>query len=428
MKIKFKILDVLFICIILNLIPTAMLGLFKISSSFYTMLYVVIYIIQTLLLFFALHNKLSKVPKYLVFLFVLSIINFSISFVLNIIKFGNFNNNDAIFIISSIINFYFLIVAIYKANITPVDLNSFLKKIIFIGIISAIINFILNYKGILNISSITNSYNANFSSFFPNRNQYGLFMLMVTISLSLLFINEKITRKYIFVYVILIINLILSMSRNSMLGLFVFAFVFICYKYVRERAKITKRKIFTLAIVLLVFIPFLPTVISNVKISNTISTLFIRGNTLESGSGRFDVWKNGIYITMHNNPIFGVGRYKALELNKILFNNDLSHFHSMYVEKFVSSGFLGLIILILLLRFVWKTVDKMNSDNVAYKNVLKAALVTFWIISIFETTTRFSIGYADFMFLVFFFTLPILISNMKGNTDTSIIAIKNDKK
>ena len=35
MKIKFKILDILFICIIINLFPVALLGLFNIPENIY---------------------------------------------------------------------------------------------------------------------------------------------------------------------------------------------------------------------------------------------------------------------------------------------------------------------------------------------------------------------------------------------------------
>ena len=45
---KKSILDKLFLCIILNLIPSAMLGVFHISNKIYTILYGIVYIIQTI--------------------------------------------------------------------------------------------------------------------------------------------------------------------------------------------------------------------------------------------------------------------------------------------------------------------------------------------------------------------------------------------
>lgn len=411
MKIKFKILNIIYICIVLNLIPMALLGLLDISYSLYTILYAVVYIIQSGLLFLSLCVNLKIISKRHILLFLLSLINSSIALLFDIVRFGNLDYNEILFIISSSINILFLIIGTDKKEITLNELYDFLKKLCFIGIISVIVNFILNYKSIFKLSAITNSYNANFSSFFPNRNQFGLFMLLMIISLSLL-MNIKFKKKHILYFILFSINLVLSMSRNSILGFGVFCLMFFYYKYIKEKRKITKSKFLLYLLGMFLILIFIYICINISELYKIINTLFLRTDTIESGSGRFDVWKNGMYIALHNNPLFGVGRYKGLELNKLLFNSNLEYFHSMYVEKFVTHGVIGIFILMLLLKFVWNKVNNIL-DYGMFKIILKSSLVSFWVISIFETTTRFSIGYADFMFLVFFFTIPILISNVK---------------
>lgn len=70
-----------------------------------------------------------------------------------------------------------------------------------LGIIASLINILFNYKIIMKLSTLTNSYNANLSSFFPNRNQFGTFMLMMIISISLLLhFKEKGNIIYIALY------------------------------------------------------------------------------------------------------------------------------------------------------------------------------------------------------------------------------------
>ena len=168
--------------------------------------------------------------------------------------------------------------------------------------------------------------------------------------------------------------------------------------------------LFSLTFIFALFVIY--KLLGNEKAFNMINTLFIRMDTLENGSGRFSVWQNGLRIGSEFDFLFGVGRYKALELNKTLFNNSLEYFHSMYIEKFASNGIVGLRLLIYLLKFVWNKVSV--CINMGYKIILKSALVSFYVFSIFETTTRFSIGYADTTFLIFFFTIPILISSIKN--------------
>ena len=72
---KNSILDKLFLCIILNLIPSAMLGVFHIQNKIYTILYGIVYIIQTILLFLETKNAYSKAPKKIVILLVTMILN-----------------------------------------------------------------------------------------------------------------------------------------------------------------------------------------------------------------------------------------------------------------------------------------------------------------------------------------------------------------
>lgn len=410
---KNNILGKIFICIILNLIPIALLGLFQISNRIYTILYAIIYIIQSILLFSSLNRNICKISKNFLLLILIVFFNCCMTIFYDVLKFGTIDNNEFLFIISLVFNILIFIVGVNNQEITKEEICKFLKKMCILGIISVIINVMLNYKSMLNILIITNSYNANFSSFFPNRNQFGLFMLIMIISLSLL-INMKYEKKYILYFIIFILNLILSMSRNSILGLVVFFIMFFYYKYIKERKKITANKLFLyylgiIVIIILIFIFF-----NNTKVYKIINNLFIRADSLENGSGRFDVWKNGILIFLQYNPLFGVGRYKALELNKILYGSNLEYFHSLYIEKIAEHGIVGFISLIYLLRFTWKKVTSSNI-NENLKIVLKSAIVSFCFFSIFETTTRFSIGYADTMYLIFFFTIPILISNLKSD-------------
>lgn len=406
-----NILDKVFICIILNLIPIALLGMFKISDAVYTILYAVVYVIQSFLLFICLMDKLCYISKKFVILLLVIILNCSMTILYDVMVFNSFDYNELLFSISFLFNIVIFIIGMSKQETTREDAKTFFEKMCKLGLISAVINLILNYKKMLSLSTIVNSYDANFSSFFPNRNQFGLFMLIMVISISLL-MRIKYKKRYVVYLIVFIVNLILSMSRNSIIGLVVFFAACFYYKYVKVEKKITINKLTLyffglIAIGIMVFI-----FINNDKVNAMINNLFIRVGSLESGSGRFAVWKNGISIFSKYNPIFGVGRYKAIELNQTLYGSKLEYFHSIYVEKLACHGIVGLLTLIYLLRFTWKKIMDSKID-VNVRSLLKSSLISFFVFSIFETTTRFSIGYADSIYLIYFFTIPILISNIK---------------
>lgn len=52
--------------------------------------------------------------------------------------------------------------------------------------------------------------------------------------------------------------------------------------------------------------------------------------------------------------------------------------------------------------------------NIKYRNSAIITVIAFLVISLFETTTRFSIGYADTISMIFFISVPLLYaSNQK---------------
>ena len=396
---KKSILDKLFLCIILNLIPSAMLGVFHISNKIYTILYGIVYIIQTILLFLATKNAYSRAPKKIVILLVTMILNCGFAITYTGLKFGNIDYNEIIFSFSFILNILIMIIGVYKEEIKKVELIRFLENMSKLGIIASLINILLNYKIIMKLSTLTNSYNAKLSSFFPNRNQFGTFMLMMIISISLLLYFKR-ERKYYIYCIIFIINLVLSMSRNAILSLVIYGIILIYFKYIKGNIKFSKSKIVVFYAILIVLILLSILILKNQQFMKIIETLFIRAD--------------GFFIFTQFNPFFGVGRFKAIQINKELLGSDLDYFHSIYVEKLACHGIIGILTLYLLFKIVWKKIAYSNIDK-NVKDILKAAFICFLIISMFETTTRFSIGYADTMSLIFFFTFPILVSNLKND-------------
>ncbi len=429
MKKPRSVLNIVFFCFVLNLLPIASMGLFRISSGIYTLMYAGVYILQTLSMFWVCRGKIKKITKKEALIIVICIFNAILAILFSFFKYQAIDNNEYLFCMSLISNVALFVILAPKFKASEKETTAFIYKVLIIGIISIIVNVALNYKLIINLSAITNSYNVNFSSFFPNRNQFGLFMF-VMIFLNSLLMTQNNNKKYKILQAIFICNLFLSMSRNSILGLSIFYLTRYLQrkKSNKKKISISAKRIIEVIFVVLCLGSACSLILTNKAVGNKISDLFVRVDNLESGSGRFEAWHNGIAIATENVLLFGAGRYLSIKLNHITHNNDLEYFHSIYVEKLATHGIIGLFWLIGLMWIIWNKVKSSNLEN-NIKSIILASLVSFWVFSLFETTTRFSIGYADSFFMIFFFTLPQIIANsdFRGMSGEKTIKAKTPK-
>jgi O-antigen ligase len=146
------------------------------------------------------------------------------------------------------------------------------------------------------------------------------------------------------------------------------------------------------------------------KTADTLNKVLIRADTISTFSGRTAVWKNGIEIGLKYNPFTGVGRQKSIEINNTTYQNTLTHFHSTYIQILAMFGIIGLTLFIYL---IFLTIIKVCTAQMPrqFRATILATITTFMVISIFESVTRFSIGYADTIGAIFYFTIPLLIAN-----------------
>ncbi|MGV3055332.1 O-antigen ligase family protein [Streptococcus hyovaginalis] len=412
-----SITNTLFYIIILNMIPAALLGTFQISSSLYTLLFALVFLLQIIMIYNVLGRKSLKITRNQFLIFILFLIVEVISNLYSAIFFEKFDSNEFLVVFSVTLNIFFFIISISNYRVQYSDLYRFFFKIVQAGSFACFINLLLNYKEILSISSLTNSYVAEFSSFFSNRNTFGVLMLITIISNKYLIESSYYKFANLF-QIFFFVNLLLTFSRTSIAGALLFYLLFYYFNYVRYNYKIGLSK--ALSIILLIFIVALAILfmLTNDFIINRLNILLFRIDNLESGSGRFDVWRSGFEIGTSNNFVFGLGRYKALELKEKFYHNSLNYFHSIYIEVFVTYGLIGFTMLIMYFRHIIK---KISHSSFFGKNITYSSIFSFMFICLFESTTRFSIGYADTISLIFFFSIPILIGNMKTDED-----IKNE--
>lgn len=412
---KNNILNYLFICIVINLIPIILLGIFEIQNKIYSVLVIIMYMVQTLIMFWAVKPKIKETSKKVIVIFIAFFILQVIVQIFNYIKWSRIEIKDIANIFSCLANIYIFVYLCSKFETTKEEFIDFMKKIVIIGIISCIYNVIANWNDIINIVNIKESYDVSISSFFPNRNQYAIFMLICIIA-NLYIIANKVSKKYIAIQILFIISIILTMSRNAILGLAILYGVYLCLNFKNINSKLTKKqKIIIVASVILFIIIATILLIKIPDLIENINKLFIRTYTVNTESGRLALWINGFNI-FKDNPILGVGRFTGVNINMNEYNSPLDQFHNIYVETLVSYGIVGLIGLIYLFYIIIKKILNSKLGNTE-KKIMLSSIIVFLAISCFETTTRFSIGYADTISMIYFFTIPLICANMNSKEE-----------
>ena len=413
-----NILNYLFTCIVINIIPIMLLGEFNIPNKIYTILTILVYIIQILIMIWCTKNKIKDTSKKII-IFILVIFSLQvITQIINFLNFGSVEIKDIANIVAVILNIYLFIYMALRSEITKDQFIDFMKKVVFLGVISCIYNIIVNFEDVINIFNVKNSYDLNLKSFFANRNQYGIFLIIVMLS-NLYVLNIEHSKKYIVLQIIFVISAILTMSRNTILGTIIMNLLFLSFNIKNIKEKLTKKQMITLisvcsivVLIILLSIVFVP------EIKETINKLFIRTYTISTDSGRIKLWINGVDL-VNSNLLTGIGRFKAIMLNNTAYNSRLDQFHSIYVETLVTYGIVGEVCLIYSIVQYIKRIKNSFIDK-GEKNIMLIGIITFLIISCFETTCRLSIGYADTITMIYFITIPLMYTNIKLKEENNV--------
>lgn len=408
-KNKKSILNYIFFIILINMIPSALLGMNFVSDRIYTILYALVYLIQLILmLHYFLINKIKFSSTELILLLIFFTLKI-LSFFYNLGKYYYLNPGEIIVIFSFVLNILFFIIGVKNIKVKKTEWLNFMKKMVLLGLFAMVVNFILNFKNINLLRNLHSSYELDFKSFFPNRNQYGMFLVIITICNEYLILNQPKNKKYKYMRLFILINLLLTFSRTSILGEVVFYISYIVKKIKNKNFRLNTYKFVLLVISLFIILGVITIIYRSDKIQDFLGTALLRVDSIKTGTGRFKLWSNGINIAINNNILFGIGRYQGIKLNNIMNIIEDRYFHSLYIETLVSFGIIGLISLILFLVKIYKDVSKYSDEK--YSLITSSSIIAFIVISIFESTTRFSIGYADTMGLIFYFSIPIIMIN-----------------
>lgn len=137
------------------------------------------------------------------------------------------------------------------------------------------------------------------------------------------------------------LSIFLTLSRGGIIGIIVSLILFLIFKAISfiYKAKINFKNLVKTLIVLTIFFFIIISMLKHSYFSDFIKN---RVNSFSSGSGRFEIWINALFLWSEN-PIFGIGWYNFLYYN-IEFFNRTNYVHNTFLEVLVETGILGFIL------------------------------------------------------------------------------------
>lgn len=399
----------LFICLIISLIPTV---LYKrlITGTVYTAFNALAFGLQVLLgCYIVKKNNIDVkgfLKKYKAYVIIAILILF-FSQLINIFKGMQIQINDIVNIFSVIINVILFICLIPKTKLTEEGFINFMKLILGLAMVSCVYNVFVLIEHIPTFLKGINSYNINLDSFLQNRNQYGLF-LVVAIMANIFLLDNNNIKKYKITLAILLVSLALTLSRTAMIAVVVALIVkYIINDKTKNWLKNNYKKCIIGIVIAIIGLAILSLICPSIL--NFIDDLFIRSETITSGSGRVNIWINGIDIVTSENLLSGTGRFQALDLLSERIPKSFTHFHNVLIETYAMAGIIGVIAYIYLIYKIFITVKNSNMQS-RYKKTYLGVFFAFLVVSTLESVTRFSIGYVDTIAILFYMVIPLMFS------------------
>ena len=172
----------------------------------------------------------------------------------------------------------------------------------------------------------------------------NFFALYITPFLFYFYVKKSKTIKDVILLFLLFLLLFLSFSRGAIIGVFGVIFIYELIKLIfifsNLPKRISLRKYIPLIAAIFIFI-FIFIFISSYMdiVDKVLEMINKRVSTASSGSGRFEIWSNGLDL-FQDNFFTGIGLYNFRYYNLHYFN-DAHYMHNTHLEVLVEAGIIG---------------------------------------------------------------------------------------
>lgn len=396
-----RIPRILFLAVLVMLIPFIITFNFFNTTSLLKPLVAGTYLIEILLIVSTFINNKTRIQIIWIFIAIFLAVFQLITMVLDLVVGLSINVFDIINSYAEALNFILLFGVMTNVKVKREQLMLFMKYVVIFSVVACLYNLVINWNQIAHLGYMTSGYQVDLKSFFANRNQFGAFIFVSIVAHVYMLTGKRIKMTHILIFLLQLLSVMLTMSRGSILACVVFFVLF----YIQNLKNIKSVFFIGGLWTVLLFV-----IVSNHKLMAFITKYIIREDA--GLSGRSSIWSMGINVAIKHNIINGVGYYTGLDMAKSQ-GLQFDEFHSLYIDKLVEGGIIGLAFLILVLTFVfYRCLAKCGDKPV--KRVYTASFIAILVLGAFESVSFFSIGYVDTIMTIFFVTIPLLLSNMEN--------------
>lgn len=313
--------------------------------------------------------------------------------------------------ISTVINFGTGVLLVYlffdcpirEKNISEDDVLKFFKIFSLFMFVACIYNVIANFNLLLNITSIS-IYGGNAtSSFFDNKNTFGVFLIFGTISAFYLKVIEN-KMRWLLLMIVFLVNETMAMCRTAI----VLTFVFLIVSFLIGDKKTRKIRILMLVGLIIFALIFYNTSSGLYGFIN--NNLFGNTNSLDTRDGYVNNMlplANGIHL------FFGYGIEQSRQLAYRYTGN--IYYHNTYLHLLISGGLLRLAFFVVGVLHSLLNVIKLRKMNRQSGNMCIVTIIAYLIYASVESTILFDTPIPAMLATIFVISIPRLLLNAETN-------------
>ena len=312
--------------------------------------------------------------------------------------------------LSSMINIFVVIAMIYLFMSVSKsgkcfqisDLNWFINAFICLMAYAVIFNFIKNPSSVLGVLSNKSVYANMMTSFFDNKQTFGMFLFMAFIvSIWGYIINSK--KVYIVTAAVFFVNLFLCLSRTALFACIAFIGMIAIFSFKSNR-KFSIHIIITVAVVFVVamLIPVLRTFIMNVVL-----------DTKDTMNARTNIWDYAFSALKGNHLLFGYGEgnvSRAMESVGYRANT-----HNGIIQVLLTGGIVKFILYLCVICKSFVSIRRIKKYNATLSGIFLATLISVCVFSMGEALVFLDSSAPCVVASILCIGLPLTVENYYCN-------------
>lgn len=306
---------------------------------------------------------------------------------------------------SSIILFIFMVSFIHPIIKSLKVFTIPLLVVIGITFIGVIVSFIVEFDLIKQLISGANEHEVDLHSFFQNKNTFGLFLFLSSLSIGFLVYSNPDDNKYLYLFIPLILFTFMAIIAGCRTALIACLFLLIylvirslliVYSLSKKAFYISIGVVSSIVVLLILFManPFFHD--GSLKgIYFVINYSLVRFS--EAFSGRMAIWGDSMKFMNGTNLVFGAN-FTNSPFYLLVYNGHFRDFHSGYVTWFTATGIVGSLVYLSLFVYVFVLIIKTIKKK-PYEGLLVLVFLLVSMLFIVPETYTLFISTSLFSFL-----------------------------